>query len=100
MGKDAILGLVDRYVPGKVDHAVRYYFSVGEDRFTLDLTPTAASLTQGNLGEAHCVVKAHPDVFEALVLRGKVPGPLDIARGRFKTNDVALLKLLGDCFRR
>lgn len=100
MGRSAVLEMVERYVPGRVDREIRYYFSVGDDRFTLDLTPERASLAQGNLGEAHCVIKAHPDVFEALVLRGKVPGPLDIARGRFKTNDVALLKLLGDCFRR
>lgn len=30
--------------------------------------------------------------------RGKVPGPIDLARGKFKTNDPALLALLKEAF--
>lgn len=92
-------GLAARFVPGKTDKTVRYYFSVGEDKYTMVLSSTACTVTPGRDGDADCVVKAHPDVFSDLVLKNKAPGPLDIARGRFKTNDPGLLMLLKDCFK-
>jgi hypothetical protein len=48
---------------------------------------------------ADCVIKSDPTVFTNLVLHRKPPGPFDIARGKFKTSDVGLLSLLGECFR-
>ncbi len=88
-----------RYIPGRIPRAVTYYFSVGEDKYTVRLDATACTVTPGKTENADCVVKADPGVFEALVLKGKAPGALDIARGRFKTNDPSLLMALKDCFR-
>lgn len=88
-----------RYVPGKVPRALTFYFSVGDEKVTVRMDATACTVAPGKTENADCVVKADPAVFEALVLKGKAPGPLDIARGKFKTNDVALLALLKDCFR-
>ncbi len=93
-----IASFQSRYVPGHVDRTITYYFSIGEEKHTLVVTPTSATVTAGKPENADCVVKAHPDVFLALVLNGKQPGPLDIARGRFKTNDVGLLLKLRPCF--
>lgn len=98
--RELMLDFPRRYLPGRVDRTLTYYFSVGDDKYTLTLTPTACTLTPGKPEHADCVVKADPAVFEALVLRDKIPGPIDIARGRFKTNDVALLSRLKDCFRK
>lgn len=93
-------GLGARFVPGKATRTVRYYFSIGDtDKYTLVVSPGGCTVTPGREGDADCVVKAHPDVFADLVLKNRAPGPLDIARGRFKTNDPALLMLLKDCFR-
>ena len=71
----------------------------GPLKYTVKLSPTACDVVPGNAGNADCIVKADPAVFENLVVHGKAPGALDIARGRFKTNDVALLMTLKDCFR-
>lgn len=87
-----------RYVPGSVDRTLTYYFSVGDEKHTLVLTPTTCAISPGKPAHADCVVKATPEVFVNLVLHGKQPGPLDIARGRFKTNDVALLLKLRTAF--
>ena len=95
---DLIASFQSRYVPGQVDRTVTYYFSIGEEKHTLVLTPTTCQVSPGRPANADCVVKAHPDVFLALVLHGKQPGPLDIARGRFKTSDVGLLLKLRSCF--
>lgn len=94
-----IASLPARYVPRRIDRTVTYYFSVGEEKHTLVLTPDTCTVKAGKPENADCVVKADPDVFMNLVMHGKVPGTLDIMRGRFKTNDVALLTRLKDCFR-
>ncbi len=88
-----------RYVSGRVSKPMTYYFSVGDEKYTVRLDPSACTVTPGKTENADCVVKADPKVFEALVLHGKAPGPLDIARGKFKTNDPSLLLALKDCFR-
>lgn len=87
-----------RFVPGRVDRAITYYFSVGDEKHTLVITPTTCTISPGKPANADCVVKATPEVFVNLVLHGKAPGPLDLARGRFKTNDVELLKKLRPVF--
>ncbi|MSQ02949.1 MAG: hypothetical protein EXR71_13855 [Myxococcales bacterium] len=100
MSPDALVAeMTRRYLPNKVPRALVYYLSIGENKYTMRLDAGACTITQGKVEGADCVIKAHPDVFENLVIKRKAPGPLDIARGRFKTNDVALLALLGDCFR-
>ena len=37
-------------------------------------------------------------IFENMVLRGKLPGPIDIARGKIKTNDISGLQNLKTWF--
>jgi hypothetical protein len=88
-----------RYVPGKVPRALTYYLSIGEHKYTMRLAGDACSITPGKVENADCVIKSDPAVFARLVIERKAPGALDIARGKFKTSDVALLALLSDCFR-
>lgn len=95
---ELITSFQSRYVPGKVDRTITYYFSIGDEKHTLIVTPTTCAVSPGKPERADCVVKADPNVFLDLVLRGKQPGPLDIARGRFKTNDVGLLLKLRAAF--
>jgi hypothetical protein len=88
-----------RYIPNRVPRALTYYLSIGDHKYTMRLDAASCSITPGKVEGADCVIKSHPDVFEKLVLHRQAPGALDIARGRFKTSDVALLSLLRDCFR-
>jgi len=82
----------NRYVSGHTDKTVVYYFSVGKDKWTVTLTPDQCEAVEGRLTDnADCVVKADPKLFYKMVTQGKKPGPIDIARGKLKSNDLALL---------
>jgi hypothetical protein len=91
--------MADRYQPGKVDKTVSYYFSVGDHKYTARCHPDRAEVTEGRpSGSADCVLKCDPKLFEKMVLQGKKPGPLDIARGKIKTNSVEWLQRLPELF--
>lgn len=90
----------ERYVP-KPGMATRtYYFSVGEERWTVTMRADRCEAAPGKLVEhADVVLKCDPGLFEKMVLEGKNPGPLDIARGKIKTNDPTALGALRERFR-
>ena len=76
-----------------------YYFSLGAHKYTVQLTADSCTVNPGKtLDSCDCVLKTTEKIFLKLVLKGKPPGPLDIARGRFKTNDDGLLTELRDLF--
>lgn len=80
-----------RYKPGILENTLHYYFSIGGNKWTVTLTPETCSVASGKTIEnADCVVKADPKVFADLVIRGRQPGPLAIARGKFKTSSLEL----------
>ena len=88
-----------RFNPGRVAAPVSYYFSVGSEKWTVIVDAELCQVTQGRtVSSADCVLKCEPDLFKKMVLKGKRPGPIDVARGRIKTNDVALLKKLTELF--
>ena len=81
----------ERYKAGVLDKPLAYYFSIGSDKWTVKLTPESCTVESGKtVDSADCVVKADPKVFADLVIRGKQPGPLAIARGKFKTSSLEL----------
>ena len=80
-----------RYKSGILDGTLHYYFSIGGDKWTVTLTPENCTVVPGKtVDNADCVVKADAKVFADLVIRGKQPGPLTIARGKFKTSSLEL----------
>jgi hypothetical protein len=88
-----------RYIPGKIQKTVTYYFSVGTEKWTVALGPKACTATPGKPENADVVLKCDPKLFSNMVLKGKMPGPLDIARGKIKTNDPSALQTLMTCFK-
>ena len=87
------------YIPGKLSKPTTYYFSVGDHKYTLRLDPQTCVVEPGKtVDQADCVLKTTPELFEKMVVRGKLPGPLDIARGKVKTNDPSALADLRKCF--
>ena len=88
-----------RFRPERSNRSVTYYFlSVGKNG-PFFVTPDSCDVQEGRqVSSADCVLKCDPDLFAKMVLKGKKPGPLDVARGRIKTNDVALLKKLTELF--
>ena len=88
-----------RFKPGKPTRASSYYFSIGDHKYTVKVDPQSCTVESGKTVEnADCVLKATPEIFENLVLRGKMPGAFDIARGKIKTNDPGALQRLRDYF--
>jgi putative sterol carrier protein len=98
--EDVFAQMSARYLTGKVQGARSYYFSIGDVKRTVRLSPTTCTVEEGKTVEsADCVLKADPKLFVDMVVHGKVPGALDIARGKLKTNDPARLAELKDLFR-
>ena len=88
-----------RYLSGVINGSRSYYFSVGEHKYTVSLSPESCEVTPGNSGDADCVLKVTPDLFMKMVLEGKRPGTMDVMRGRIKTNSPAMLQDLTRFFR-
>ncbi|MED5372412.1 MAG: hypothetical protein VX899_15435 [Myxococcota bacterium] len=88
-----------RYIPGKVAKAMTYYFSVGDEKWTVAMDPEKCSASPGKPENADVVLKCDPKLFTNMVLKGKMPGPLDIARGKIKTNDPSALQSLMTAFK-
>ena len=88
-----------RYRAGKVDRSMSYYFSIGDHQYTVKVDPKACTVENGKTVEnADCVLKTTPELFEKMVIHGKIPGPIDIARGKVKTNDTGALMKLRELF--
>ena len=91
--------LPSRYLPGKATETHVYYFSIGDFRATVTIEPEAVTVKPGvKADNADVVLKTTPALFEKMVLKGKMPGPIDIARGKVKTNDPLRLRNLRDYF--
>jgi long-chain acyl-CoA synthetase len=89
----------DRYRRGLLGAPRTYYFSVGDHKYTVRLTPQECKVEAGKtVDRADVVLKTTPALFDKVVVQGKLPGPLDIARGSFKTNDPAKLQELRSLF--
>jgi len=88
-----------RYIKGKATKKTVYYFSIGDYRCTVTVEPAGVTVEPDKKVEnADVVLKTTPELFEKMVLHGKLPGPIDIARGKVKTNDPVGLKGLRDYF--
>ena len=88
-----------RFIKGSVDKPSVYYFSIGDEKYTVKIDPEAVKVEDGKTVEnANVILKTTPELFERMVIKGKLPGALDIARGKVKTNDPAGLQALREMF--
>ncbi|NOY28559.1 MAG: hypothetical protein GXP62_22115 [Oligoflexia bacterium] len=89
-----------RYIPSPGMATRSFYFSVGDERWTVIMHADHCEASPGKtVDRADVVLKCDPKLFEKMVLQGKNPGPLDIARGKIKTNDPNGLRALRERFR-
>ena len=87
-----------RYRVGSAESSV-YYFSIGDKKYTVKLSKDGCVVENGRTVEkADYILKTTPELFEKMVVKGKMPGPIDIARGKVKTNDPRALMNLRDYF--
>ncbi len=88
-----------RYIKGKATKKTVYYFSIGDHRWTVTIEPSGVTVEPDKkVDNADVVLKTTPELFEKMVLHGKAPGPIDIARGKIKTNDPMGLQKLRTMF--
>ncbi len=88
-----------RYIKGSADKAINYYFSIGDSKFTVKVDPEQVVVDQGKtIDNADVILKTTPELFVKMVIKGKMPGALDIARGKVKTNDPGGLQKLKTMF--
>jgi len=88
-----------RYQPGQLSAPKSFYFSVGDEKWSVTCHPDRCEAVQGKTGNADVVLKCDPKLFEKMVLHGKMPGALDIARGKIKTNDPGALQQMMSLFK-
>jgi long-chain acyl-CoA synthetase len=96
--------LPGRFIKGRVDGPVSFYFSLGNDpegKWTLRLTPETCELVNAKPdgGTADCVLKTTPEMFTRIVREAYEPGVAEFMSGVVKSNDVALLQTFTRAFR-
>jgi long-chain acyl-CoA synthetase len=91
---DVFRSLERRFAPGVVERPTSYYFSLGDDRFTLFVSKDACEIKSGKHAEsADCVLNTSP------VREAYVPSPGEFLSGAVKTNNVNLLFTFQQVFR-
>ncbi len=89
----------DRYRKGSASAPRTFYFSIGDHKYTVKVEADTCTVESGKTVEnADVVLKTTPALFEKMVVKGKMPGPIDIARGKIKTNDPGGLRALREWF--
>jgi long-chain acyl-CoA synthetase len=97
---DVVRSLERRFAPGVVERPTSYYFSLGDDRFTLFVSKDACEIKPGKHAEsADCVLKTSPELFTRIVREAYVPSPGEFLSGAVKTNNVNLLFTFQQVFR-
>jgi len=93
--REIIQLMPERYKTGSAASPLTYYFSIESTKATVFVEPDGVRVVDGKaVDSADCVLKTTEKIFVNVVVNGKMPGALDIARGRFKTNNPdALMKL-------
>lgn len=88
-----------RYIKGTASKPTIYYFSIGDFKATVKIDAQGVTVESGKTADqADVILKTTPELFEKMVIKGKMPGPIDIARGKVKTNDPTGLQKLRKMF--
>ncbi len=86
------LELGERFDRTQVKDALSFYFSIGDDRWTLRITPEACEASKGKtVDSADCVLKTSKDIFERIVREAYMPAPQEFMSGAIKSNNIAHL---------
>jgi long-chain acyl-CoA synthetase len=98
--QDVFQYLERRFAPSAVERPTSYYFSLGDDRFTLLVSKEGCEVKEGkHVAAADCVLKTSPDLFARIVREAYVPSPAEFMSGAVKTNNVGLLLEFQKAFR-
>lgn len=83
----------ENYNATGVDSPASIYFSIGEIKKTVQITPEGCQVTSGKiLDNADCICKTSPDFFLKVWNEGYQPNMKDFLSGAIKSNNPSLLK--------
>jgi long-chain acyl-CoA synthetase len=81
-----------RFVPGSTDGPLSYYFSLGQEKWTLKASSNACEVARGKSVEnADCVLKTSPELFHRIVDEAYTPSAAEFMSGAVKSNNIQLL---------
>jgi putative sterol carrier protein len=91
--------LPEAFVPGVVDAPVSFYFTLGETKRTVQVSPDACTVETGKtVDNADCVCKTSPEFFLRIWQDGYRPGMKDFLSGTIKSNNPGALQSFLRCF--
>ncbi|HVJ20840.1 MAG TPA: AMP-binding protein, partial [Polyangiaceae bacterium] len=83
--------LETRFRAGSVEQPISYYFSLGEERWSVRVDKESCEVREGKINPADCVLKTSPDIFTRIVREAYVPSPAEFMAGTVKSNNIQLL---------
>ncbi len=91
---DAIFAeLPAAFVPGTVTKPTSFYFSLGDHKKSVRITPTECVVSDGKtVDNADCVCKTSPEFFLKIWQEGYRPGMKDFLSGTIKSNNPTALQ--------
>ncbi len=91
--------LPDTYKTGVIEVSKSYYFSMGDVKKTVVLSPESCSVSEGkSLEKADCVCKTSEEFFVKIWEEGYRPGLGDFLSGKIKSNKPDDLQLFLQAF--
>ena len=91
--------LPDSYIDNVIDKPLVFYFSLGDAKKTVRLTPGSCLVEEGKTVEtADCVCKTAADFFVTIWNDGYRPGMGDFLSGTIKSNNPGALQLFLKAF--
>lgn len=99
MINDIFNELPDAFVAGGTSEPVSFYFSLGETKKTVMISPDKCSVSDGKaVDNADCVCKTSPEFFVKIWQDGYRPGMKDFLSGTIKSNNPGSLQTFLKCF--
>ena len=88
MVEEIFASLNGSFVEGAVTKPITFYFSLGDTKKTVQLTPESCEVTDGKaVDSADCVCKTSPEFFVKIWDEDYRPGMKDFLSGTIKSNN-------------
>lgn len=88
MVEEIFSGLTNSFVQGAVGKPMTFYFSLGDIKKTVKLSPESCEVSDGKVVEsADCVCKTSPEFFVRIWDEDYRPGMKDFLSGTIKSNN-------------
>ena len=99
--EEIFTGMKAAYKAGSYKEQKSFYFSLGDDKWTVTVGPRSCRVDAGKtVDEADCVLKTSPELFIKMWNGDYTPGMGDFMTGRVKSNDPYALKPFMESFKR